>query len=67
MDLWTLRERQKLPLEIKERMTFERIREWYEYYNGQVYISFSGGKDSTVLLHCEHSSYSGNIKKSGKQ
>lgn len=28
-----------------------RIREWYEYYNGNVYVSFSGGKDSTVLLH----------------
>jgi 3'-phosphoadenosine 5'-phosphosulfate sulfotransferase (PAPS reductase)/FAD synthetase len=24
--------------------------EWYEHYNGKVYISFSGGKDSTVLL-----------------
>jgi 3'-phosphoadenosine 5'-phosphosulfate sulfotransferase (PAPS reductase)/FAD synthetase len=25
--------------------------EWYEYFNGNVYVSFSGGKDSTVLLH----------------
>ena len=28
-----------------------RIREWYEHHNGEVYVSFSGGKDSTVLLH----------------
>lgn len=28
-----------------------RIREWYEHWDGEVYISFSGGKDSTVLLH----------------
>lgn len=32
-------------------MTQERIKEWYEHWNGNVYISFSGGKDSTVLLH----------------
>mgnify|MGYP000264252689 CR=1 FL=1 len=24
--------------------------EWYMRYDGQVFISFSGGKDSTVLL-----------------
>ena len=24
--------------------------EWYERWNGEVYVSFSGGKDSTVLL-----------------
>lgn len=26
------------------------IKEWYEYFNGNVAISFSGGKDSTVLF-----------------
>lgn len=31
-------------------MTKRRIREWYEYWDGDVYVSFSGGKDSTVLL-----------------
>ncbi len=25
--------------------------EWYDAFNGNVYVSFSGGKDSTVLLH----------------
>lgn len=37
-------------LERKVRITQTRIFEWYEHYKGQVYISFSGGKDSTVLL-----------------
>lgn len=42
--------RQSLPLEMKEILTTEKIKEWYEHWNGEVYISFSGGKDSTVLL-----------------
>ena len=41
---------QDLPLEIKILKTKQRIREYYNHYNGQVYVSFSGGKDSTVLL-----------------
>ena len=48
---------QSLPLDIKIRMTKERIRQWYEYWDGQVYISFSGGKDSTVLKHIVDSIY----------
>ena len=31
-------------------MTKERIRGWYDEYDGNVYVSFSGGKDSTVLV-----------------
>ncbi len=46
-----LKQRQILPLKAKISMTNKRIREWYEHYNGKVYVSFSGGKDSTVLLH----------------
>lgn len=45
-----LRQMQSLPLSAKIRMTEHRIREWYEEFDGQVYVSFSGGKDSTVLL-----------------
>ena len=46
-----LRQWQALPLEIKILMTKARIREWInEYGEDRVYISFSGGKDSTVLL-----------------
>lgn len=50
LELWQLQQLQSLPLVVKIRKTEERIREWYEYWNGQVYVSFSGGKDSTVLL-----------------
>lgn len=46
-----LKELQALPLWRKIQITQARIIEWYNYFNGQVYISFSGGKDSTVLLH----------------
>lgn len=47
-----LKTRQALPLEIKIRMTEQRIREWVnEFGIDGVYVSFSGGKDSTVLLH----------------
>ena len=45
-----LKELQALPLERKIMITQARIIEWYSYYKGQVYVSFSGGKDSTVLL-----------------
>ena len=42
---------QSLPLYIKIRMTQLRIRGWIDKYGEDgVYISFSGGKDSTVLL-----------------
>lgn len=47
-----LKQRQALPLEVKILMTKQRIREWIdEFGEDGVYISFSGGKDSTVLLH----------------
>lgn len=39
-----------LPLSAKVRMTQYRIRQWYEEFDGNVYVSFSGGKDSSVLL-----------------
>jgi len=41
---------QCLPLDAKIRMTQNRIRGWYDHFGGDVYCSFSGGKDSTVLL-----------------
>lgn len=52
-----LRQLQALPLDAKVLMTQQRIREWYNYWNGDVYISFSGGKDSTVLTHLVHNMY----------
>lgn len=51
MELWQLRQLQSLPLDIKIEKTKQRIKEWYEAFDGEVYVSFSGGKDSTVLLH----------------
>lgn len=47
---WQLKQRQSLPLEAKIQLTRKRIIDFYEYFGGEVYISFSGGKDSTVLL-----------------
>lgn len=46
-----LRELQSKSLEEKIQISSARIMEWYTRWNGQVYVSFSGGKDSTVLLH----------------
>ena len=37
-------------LDRKIQVTQTRIMEWYIKNNGNVYVSFSGGKDSTVLL-----------------
>jgi len=50
MDYWQVKQKQSLPLEAKIVMSQQRIREWYDHFNGRVYVSFSGGKDSTVLL-----------------
>ena len=52
-----LRQLQSLPLRAKITMSEERIIEWYNHFNGNVMISFSGGKDSTVLAHLVHSMY----------
>lgn len=51
MDAEQLRDLQSLPLKYKVMITQQKIQEWYEHWNGQNYVSFSGGKDSTVLLH----------------
>jgi len=47
----TLRQRQNYPLELKIKMSHNRIIHWYKKYNGNVYVAFSGGRDSTVLLN----------------
>ena len=50
-DPWALQQMQSLPLEAKILMSQRRIEAWFNHWDGQVYISFSGGKDSTVLKH----------------
>lgn len=50
-DIEDLRQRQSLPMQAKILMTQRRIREWVDYWHDDVYVSFSGGKDSTVLKH----------------
>lgn len=53
-----LRYFQALPLDMKIGLTKNRIRDWVrEYGESGVYVSFSGGKDSTVLLHIVREMY----------
>lgn len=49
--------KQSLPLIDKILLTKHRLREFYNKYHGRVYISFSGGKDSTVLLYIARQEY----------
>lgn len=51
LNAWQFAQRKYLPYEVKLRLTAARIREWYDNWNGQVYLAYSGGLDSTVLLH----------------
>ena len=58
MDINELRLMQNYPLELKIMKTKLRIEEWVsEYGVDGVYVAFSGGKDSTVLLHIVRSLY----------
>lgn len=55
--LQELHDLQQLPLDFKVEMTKDRIRQFYEAMGGSVCVAFSGGKDSTVLLHIVRSIY----------
>ena len=53
-----LAELQGYPLSVKLSLTKQRIREWINKFGEDgVYVSFSGGKDSTVLLHIVREMY----------
>ena len=36
-------------LDQKQQRSLAKISEWYSYWNNEVYVAFSGGKDSSVL------------------
>ena len=58
MDINELKLMQNYPLELKIMKTKQRIIEWVNEYGIEgVYVAFSGGKDSTVLLHIVRSLY----------
>ena len=58
MNINELRTMQNYPLDLKIMKTKLRIQEWINEYGAEgVYVAFSGGKDSTVLLHIVRSMY----------
>jgi 3'-phosphoadenosine 5'-phosphosulfate sulfotransferase (PAPS reductase)/FAD synthetase len=46
-----------LPLIQKENLSKRRVGQFFIEMNGKIYIAFSGGKDSTVLLHLVRSMF----------
>jgi 3'-phosphoadenosine 5'-phosphosulfate sulfotransferase (PAPS reductase)/FAD synthetase len=57
LERWQLTQRQNLPLDVKVGLTKTKIRQFYQGNSGNVYVAFSGGKDSTALLHLVRSVY----------
>lgn len=58
MNINELRTMQSYPLDLKIMKTKLRIQEWINEYGAEgVYVAFSGGKDSTVLLHIVREMY----------
>ncbi len=51
----------EIPLEEKERYSKKIIQEAYEKFGNEIAIAFSGGKDSTTLLHLVKTSFDGKI------
>ena len=52
-----LKQRQGYDLDLKIKISALRIWQWYHSWTGRVYVAFSGGLDSTVLLHLVRSSF----------
>lgn len=44
-------QRVAMPFDDKLELTKRRIKDWYHHWDSEVYVAFSGGKDSTVLKH----------------
>ncbi len=53
----SLKQMRFLDIDAKIELSKSKIKEWYDYWDGEVYVCFSGGKDSTVLLHLVRSLY----------
>lgn len=51
MESWQYKHRLNLPLRVKEARSIATIRKFYQETGGNCYISFSGGKDSSLLKH----------------
>lgn len=56
-EVMRLKQLQDLSLEQKIIHSENVIKAFYEHFNGDVYVAFSGGKDSTVLLDLVRSLY----------
>jgi len=54
---WQYQERLEYPLDKKVELSLLKIKQFYEEMDGKVYVSFSGGKDSVVILHLVRSLY----------
>lgn len=53
----TLIKRQSWPIDQKIKESKKRIKEWHDAHDGNIYVAFSGGRDSTVLIHIVRSIY----------
>jgi 3'-phosphoadenosine 5'-phosphosulfate sulfotransferase (PAPS reductase)/FAD synthetase len=54
---WLLKEMIDLPLSQKVAATMERIWLWHRHWGDKICVSYSGGKDSTVLLDIVRKTY----------
>lgn len=50
LNAWQFSQRKYLDWDTNQRLSEVRIKEWFENWGEQVYLSYSGGLDSTVLL-----------------
>lgn len=57
LDKQKMQQRMAMSFEDKLELTKRRIKDWYQHWDGEVYIAFSGGRDSTVLMHIVRSIY----------
>lgn len=56
IETWQLEQRLSLPLEAKIKMSLKRITDFYNAFEGNVYVAIDG-KDSNVMLHLVRSIY----------